>query len=174
MLTEGDLNNYEAIAARKYSFKPGEVVTLIGEIRRLQAAIRQHRDQRGDDRCWMDDETLYKVLPEGYVPPERDVTVELAQCERYLACRRNPATVYISPQRRIEELEYLLHGYEKCKMLWNRGMDSICRQMDEMKQQLMSTSPTALPTHNQVEEAGGEHQSPEADEDSDNERNETS
>jgi hypothetical protein len=75
------------------------------EIERLRAAIRKHRDQRGDDRCWMDDEELYKVLPEGYVPPERDTSVELEHCRRFIACRRNPATAYVSPERRIEELE---------------------------------------------------------------------
>lgn len=71
----------------------------------LEAAIRRHRDQRGDDRCWMDDEVLYVALPEGFVPPERDSLVELARCQEYIACRHNPATRYVSPQRRIEELE---------------------------------------------------------------------
>lgn len=28
----------------------------------LESAIRKHRDQRGDDRCWLDDEELYKTL----------------------------------------------------------------------------------------------------------------
>lgn len=72
---------------------------------KLVAGIRNHRDQKGDDKCWMDDEELYKLLPEGYTPPERDTTVELSLCEQYIKCRRNPATTYVSPQRRIEELE---------------------------------------------------------------------
>jgi hypothetical protein len=72
---------------------------------RLQQAIRQHRDEKGDDRCWMDDERLYAVLPEGYTPPARDSSVELENCRRFIACRRNPATEYVSPQRRIEELQ---------------------------------------------------------------------
>lgn len=74
----------------------------------LEGAIRKHRDQHGDDRCWMDDEELYRVLPEGYMPPVRDSSVELKMCERFIACRHNPATKYLSPQRRIEELEKLL------------------------------------------------------------------
>lgn len=78
------------------------------EIDRLRAAIRAHRDQRGDDRCWQDDETLYAVLPEGYTAPTREVAVELEHCQRYLECRRNPATEYISPQREIERLTMLL------------------------------------------------------------------
>jgi hypothetical protein len=70
----------------------------------LLAAVRRHRDYRGDDRCWADDEELYRALPEGYTPPARDVAVELENCRRYLECRRNPATEYVSPQREIERL----------------------------------------------------------------------
>lgn len=71
----------------------------------LEAAIRKHRDYRGDDRCWLDDEDLYRVLPEGHTPPQRDSAVELENCKRFIACRRNPATEYVSPQREIEELK---------------------------------------------------------------------
>lgn len=70
----------------------------------LTAAIRRHRDARGDDRCWMDDETLYGVLPEGYTPPARDSAVELARCQQFIASRQNPATIYVSPEREIEIL----------------------------------------------------------------------
>jgi hypothetical protein len=84
-----------------------ELANLRAEVARLQAAIRLHRDQRGDDRCWMDDEALYAVLPEGYTPPERDTAVELERCRQYIECRRNPRTVYISPQREIERLQAL-------------------------------------------------------------------
>ena len=78
---------------------------MADDLKRLVDAIRTHRDQRGDDRCFLDDETLYAVLPEGYTPPVRDVSVELALCAKYIASRHNPATVYTSPQRRIEQLE---------------------------------------------------------------------
>lgn len=78
----------------------------------FKAAIRKHRDERGDDRCWLDDEALYKSLPEGYTPPVREVAVELAFCERFIRCRRNPGTEYVSPQRRIEELEAALKASE--------------------------------------------------------------
>jgi hypothetical protein len=67
--------------------------------------IREHRNARGDDRCWRDDETLYRLLPEGYTAPERDSAVELEQCQRFIACRQNPATEYISPERLIEQLK---------------------------------------------------------------------
>lgn len=82
-------------------------------IEQLEAAIRSHRDQRGDDRCWIDDETLYRVLPEGYTPPLRDSSVELALCAKYIECRHNPLTEYVSPQRRIEELEREVEQYRQ-------------------------------------------------------------
>ena len=45
------------------------------------------------------------MLPEGYMPPRRDTAVELARCQQYIASRQHPQTEYVSPQRRIEELE---------------------------------------------------------------------
>src|SRR5580658_2464585 len=80
----------------------------VDEIERLQDAIRQHRDERGDDRCWADDERLYAVLPEGYTPPVREVAVELENCKRFLECRRNPKTEYVSSQVEIDRLKALL------------------------------------------------------------------
>jgi hypothetical protein len=90
-----------------------ENARLVSEVDRLRAAIRKHRDYRGDDRCWQDDEELYAVLPEGYTPPARDSAVELKNCERYIACRHNPATECVSPQRRIEELEQQVKDYDE-------------------------------------------------------------
>lgn len=78
---------------------------LRDEIDRLRAAIRKHRDYRGDDRCWLDDIDLYAALPEGYQPPEQDTKIELENCRRFVELRQCPHTVYVSPQRRIEELE---------------------------------------------------------------------
>lgn len=87
----------------------GHLVSQRGNrIEELETAIHKHRDQRGDDRCWMDDEDLYRVLPEGYEPPERDTSVEIGNCQRFIANRRNPKTVYVSPQREIEALKRAL------------------------------------------------------------------
>lgn len=75
--------------------------TRIGE---LEAAIRHHRDERGDDRCHADDGRLYAVLPEGDTRPERETAVTIENCQRYIECRQT-GREYVSPQRRIEELE---------------------------------------------------------------------
>lgn len=34
------------------------------EILKLRSAIRKHRNEKGHDRCWLDDNELYMVLPE--------------------------------------------------------------------------------------------------------------
>jgi hypothetical protein len=111
------------------------LLTLNAEVERLRAGIREHRDARGDDRCWRDDVTLYQLLPEGFTPPAHDSFVELERCKQFIACRQNPSTLYISPQRRIEELEAALKDlnhrrlceYQGCMSEWvherKRGED---------------------------------------------------
>lgn len=79
-----------------------------GQLLGLEKGVREHRDARGDDRCWMDDEALYKLLPEGFIPPARDTAVELTRCQQFIASRQNPATTYVSPEREIESLRALL------------------------------------------------------------------
>lgn len=57
----------------------------------LEEAIRKHRDQKGDDRCWLDDQELYSVLGEtipdtaGILPSKE---VFLGNCEKYFQCRK--------------------------------------------------------------------------------------
>lgn len=77
---------------------------------RLITAVRWHYQQwiSGDDKCWQDNEELYKLLPEGYNPPARDTLVMLEHCIKYVASCHRPGTKYVSPQRRIEELEIAL------------------------------------------------------------------
>ncbi len=78
---------------------------LVDEVIRLRDKIRWHRDQRGDDRCYRDNYELYSLLPEGFKRPEADSLVELEQCKKFIASCHDPAIRYVSPQRRIEELE---------------------------------------------------------------------
>lgn len=42
----------------------GFTVLAYREVFRLRRAIRKHRDQRLNDRCWLDDMELYRTLPE--------------------------------------------------------------------------------------------------------------
>jgi hypothetical protein len=83
-------------------------ISTNNRVSQLEDAIRKHRDQRGDDRCWMDDQELYSILPEGLCGADLrlcEPAVMLENCKKYIASRHDPSMVYISSQRRIEELE---------------------------------------------------------------------
>lgn len=70
----------------------------------LLAAIRRHRDYRGDDRCHLDDGELYSVLPEGDTRPKSDLAVTIENCTRFIMARQL-GREYVSPNRVIAELE---------------------------------------------------------------------
>lgn len=74
------------------------------ELERLRAGVRAHRDMRGDDRCHIDDATLYALLPDGDTRPARESAVTIENCARFIECRQQ-GREYVSPERRIEELE---------------------------------------------------------------------
>ena len=78
------------------------------EILRLRSGVRKHRDQRLDDRCWMDDIELYEVLPEGIEPSYVDLRllpkdVMLRNCEHYIECR----SASLTPEEAIEKYKQL-------------------------------------------------------------------
>jgi hypothetical protein len=99
-----------------------ELVSLEATISRLEKkiiyyenAIRKHRDQKGDDRCYEDDYELYKSLPEGYIPPISAVGIDLNLCAKYQQCRQDPRIEYVSPQKQIEEQNIRIR-YQKEKI----------------------------------------------------------
>lgn len=55
----------------------------------LLAAIRQHMNETGDDRCHADDGRLYSVLPEGDTRPERMTLVTIENCLKHIQCRQS-------------------------------------------------------------------------------------
>jgi len=80
---------------------------LRDRINELENAIRKHRDQKGDDRCWLDDIELYKILPEGLSDSDQRLHCPeemLENCKKYIASRQPEGQAYISPQREIEKL----------------------------------------------------------------------
>ncbi|MCB0353946.1 MAG: hypothetical protein KDD64_10490 [Bdellovibrionales bacterium] len=63
-------------------------------IRAIRCAIRLHRDQIGDYRCWVDDEVLYhQCLPElTSMEPELPSVKEFhANCQAFFKKRQNPS-----------------------------------------------------------------------------------
>lgn len=55
----------------------------------LEEAIRQHRSQKADDRCWEDDQKLYAVLNDGNLGDNTtcDPCVMLENCKRFISNR---------------------------------------------------------------------------------------
>ena len=82
-------------------------VPELAENAKYRQAIRRVRDAwaNGDDACWRDLVDLFQTLPEGFVLPEQNESVELDLCRQYIRSCHHPEVAYVSPQRRIEELE---------------------------------------------------------------------
>ena len=73
---------------------------------RLVQPICYHRDQRGDDRCWFDDLSLYWCLPESIRRPVKLSTQEMAErCAYYRHCRSDqnrPRQAALDPEMESE------------------------------------------------------------------------
>lgn len=74
------------------------VDTILAHLNKIYEQIRKIRDQFGDDKCWMDWDELFKLLPEGYSRPEEDTEIQLEHCKQYLKCLKN-GTKYLPPPR---------------------------------------------------------------------------
>ena len=74
-----------------------------------EAAIRKHRDQKADDRCWMDDLELYALLPEEGTADNRvgDKEAMLANCRRFIErrCEGGHWPSYTDLEKRVAELK---------------------------------------------------------------------
>jgi hypothetical protein len=80
-----------------------ERAAYLDTIAMYESKIRQIRDQFGDDKCWMDWEVLFKMLPEGYVPVKQDIAIQIENCKQYLLCR-SKGTEYLPPPRWVKGL----------------------------------------------------------------------
>ena len=92
------------------------LLELYEKIERLEAAIREHRDQKGDDRCWLDDLKLYDVL--GETPPALSLPPKcefLESCARYWEQRQRPEEKVVSNyDMTMRQLQDKLHRAEEC------------------------------------------------------------
>lgn len=68
------------------------------DIKRLRHAIRLHRDQRGDDRCWLDDLRLWKLLPDTVLDDTAIPDDAMDRCRAYYRNRRADAADPIPPE----------------------------------------------------------------------------
>ncbi|HLD80360.1 MAG TPA: hypothetical protein VJA18_07430 [Candidatus Nanoarchaeia archaeon] len=61
---------------------------MINKVKELRSVIRYHRDQIGDDRCWIDDFMVWNVLPETKQPPRLPKYEEgMKQCRLFFKHR---------------------------------------------------------------------------------------
>ncbi len=60
------------------------------EVAKLRETIRYHRDQKGDDNCWLDNKVLYNALPEKIdaSPELPDKQLMMINCSKYYDCRK--------------------------------------------------------------------------------------
>lgn len=74
-------------------------------IKELEDAIKKHRAQKLDDRCWLDDQELYAVLKDGDLgnnsTPPMDKMLE--NCKNFLTKRCNPSNKWKSYQELEKE-----------------------------------------------------------------------
>lgn len=89
---------------------------LSAEVEKLRNAIEKHRNQKADDRCWMDDDELYSALNDG-IKCDRRVgsTIAMQQnCERYIRnrCERGgPWKSYVELEAEIKELKRQIDSF---------------------------------------------------------------
>jgi hypothetical protein len=69
------------------------VSQLRDEIVALRNGIRLHRDERGNDRCWLDDGRLYGMFPEAKTAVTKlpDWPEFCGNCRRFWEQRQNPS-----------------------------------------------------------------------------------
>lgn len=82
---------------------------LVKRIAVLEEAIKSHRSQKADDRCILDDDTLYEVLGDGIKCDRRvgDKAAMLKNCQRFIEhrCEAGGWPTYQQLEARIAELE---------------------------------------------------------------------
>ncbi len=63
---------------------------LLESIRRARNTIRRHRDQKGDDRCWLDDYFVWSLLPDSPQDPTTLPSFDagMAECRKFFLYRR--------------------------------------------------------------------------------------
>ncbi|HEY9678749.1 MAG TPA: hypothetical protein V6C76_12120 [Drouetiella sp.] len=69
-----------------------QISSLQARVKELEDAIRYHAEQRGDDRCFLDDLALYKLIGiEEHPGLNLPVDQFLSNCRRYWTCQQTGA-----------------------------------------------------------------------------------
>lgn len=104
------------------------------EVARLKGAVQAHHDQRGDDRCHLDDLKLYHdalgIVPDPYVtalPPAPDME---ESCRRYIRQRQCPAVAGTYPMPGDMTIDQLTTENERLRKIAWGVVHNADRQFD--------------------------------------------
>lgn len=67
--------------------------TTLLKVQALRDAIREHKDEKGHDRCWLDDQKLPEASPGDLELPPREEFIQ--NCHRYWEHRQDPSATFI-------------------------------------------------------------------------------
>lgn len=126
--------------------------SALDEINRLKDAIREHRDQKADDRCWLDDQKLYAVLGEGpaqtALPPREEF---LKSCANFYDKRQNPTELPLPCMMTMRELQDTVERCQERIIILDRtlaryreGFDVIVTYEPQARDQAVVSAPSTL------------------------------
>lgn len=87
------------------------LIELQQEVMKLRNSIRYHRDQKGHDRCWIDDYKLYALLEDidqtsiNYQMPDKKCFLD--NCEKYYNERIRQTDIETPIIENIKKINFL-------------------------------------------------------------------
>jgi hypothetical protein len=143
----GELTNYFARQAGRGGALAVILPEVLDELERLEAAIRNHRDQTDDRRCWQDDDELYAALPEGAtvkadtsLPPEPEFLESCARhCRQFWRNRQRPQDrdrTLAPREMTIAQLEAEVDGYREVCQEHLRQIEIYRTTRDEVRDEV--------------------------------------
>lgn len=107
--------------------------TIRTSIIALRNAIRDHRDAKGDDRCWLDDYKLWTVLHDSPSIPNLTLAEAMARCTEFYLNRRaeqaDPAPPTAISDTRLWD-DDLDEDYQNLPQIWRELMRAILAHRD--------------------------------------------
>lgn len=109
--------------------------SLESRVAELEAAIREHRSQKADDRCIEDDDRLYAVLGDGITCDRRvgDKGAMLENCRRFIEnrCQGGGWPTYRELEERLAAAHRRVNAAETLLSNQRVMIDQLTRERDE-------------------------------------------
>ncbi len=90
--------DFHIVVGKLVAYWKNQFIEQQGRVRQLEDAIRNHRNQHGDDKCFLDDQELYKVLGDGNLGDATvgDKAAMLENCKRFINNRCESGGPWVS------------------------------------------------------------------------------